>query len=152
MASVLCHCVYTTPWYEVGCSLQCWQYLPCSRLGLGAVLRFLERSEGLGHFNRSKIEATSLPLLLLLPAVSLSGSALLKLEDGVDILDTWITWTRGLVLKPEQLTAVQSLLKGVNVFVSVSTGFGKSLVYQLLPFCAIHLLQSSPWSSRHLWW
>ncbi len=55
---------------------------------------FLARSEGLGHFNRSKIEATALPLPLLLPAVSLSGSALLELEDGVDILDTWITWTR----------------------------------------------------------
>ncbi len=58
--------------------------------GLAAILCFLARSEGLG---RSKIEATALPLLLLLPAVSLSGSALLQLEDGVDILDTWITWT-----------------------------------------------------------
>ncbi len=56
--------------------------------------RFLVRSEGLGHFNQSKVEATALPLPLLLPAVSLSGSALLQLEDGVDILDTWITWTR----------------------------------------------------------
>ncbi len=62
--------------------------------GLAAILLFLARSEGLGHFNQSKIEATPLPLLLLLPAVSLSDSALLELEDGVDILDTWITWTR----------------------------------------------------------
>ncbi len=32
-------------------------------------------------------------------------------------------------IKPEQLTAVQSLLKCVNVFMSVPTGFGKSLRY-----------------------
>ncbi len=39
--------------------------------GLAAILHFLARSEGLGHFNRSKIEGTPLPLLLLLlPAVT----------------------------------------------------------------------------------
>ncbi len=39
--------------------------------GLAAICRFLARSEGLGHFNRSKIEATALPLLLLGVAVRL---------------------------------------------------------------------------------
>ncbi len=46
-------------------------------------------------------------------------------------------------IKPEQLSAVQAALKGEHVFVSVPTGFGKSLVYQLLPFCAESLLRSS---------
>ena len=45
-------------------------------------------------------------------------------------------------IKPEQLTAVESLLKGDDVFISVPTGFGKSLVYQLLPFCSESLLRS----------
>ena len=35
-------------------------------------------------------------------------------------------------IKLDQLTAVESLLKGDDVFISVPTGFGKSLVYQLL--------------------
>ncbi len=51
-------------------------------------------------------------------------------------------------IKPEQLTAIQSLLKGINVFMSVPTGFGKSLVYQLLPFCAERLLHSSSWEFK----
>ena len=32
-------------------------------------------------------------------------------------------------------------LKGQNAFVSLQTGFGKSLVYQVLPFCAERLLK-----------
>ena len=44
-------------------------------------------------------------------------------------------------IKPEQLTVIESLLKGNDVFVSMSTGFGKSLVYQLLPFCSESLLR-----------
>ena len=47
-------------------------------------------------------------------------------------------------IKPEQLSAVHCLLKGQNVFLSVSTGFGKSLMYQLLPFCAERLLKAQP--------
>ena len=45
-------------------------------------------------------------------------------------------------IKPEQLSAVQCLLHGENALVSVSTGFGKSLVYQILPFCAERLRKS----------
>ena len=44
-------------------------------------------------------------------------------------------------IKSEQLSAVHCLLHGNNAFVSVPTGFGKSLVYQILPFCAERLLQ-----------
>ena len=43
-------------------------------------------------------------------------------------------------VKPEQFDAVQSLLKGDDIFTSVPTSFGKSLVYMLLPFCAESLL------------
>ena len=46
-------------------------------------------------------------------------------------------------IKPEQLSAVQSVLRGNSVFMSVPTGFSKLLVYQLLPLCAESLLQSS---------
>ena len=45
-------------------------------------------------------------------------------------------------IKPKQLTAIQSLLSGANVFMSVPTGFGKSLGFQVLPFCAECLLRS----------
>ena len=34
-------------------------------------------------------------------------------------------------MKPEQPDAVESLLKGKDVFMSVPTGVGRSLVYQL---------------------
>ena len=44
--------------------------------------------------------------------------------------------------KLEQLTAVQSLLSRVSVFMGVPTGFGKSLAFQVLPFCAKCLLKS----------
>ena len=43
-------------------------------------------------------------------------------------------------IKPEQLTAVESLLNGDDMFVSIPTGFGKSLVYQLLQLCSENLL------------
>ena len=39
-------------------------------------------------------------------------------------------------LKPEQLSAIDAILRGRDTIVSVPTGFGKSLVYQVLPFCA----------------
>ena len=45
-------------------------------------------------------------------------------------------------IKTEQLDAVGSLLSGKDVFLSVPTRFGKSLVYQLLPFCAESLLRN----------
>ena len=37
----------------------------------------------------------------------------------------------GFVLKPEQKNAVESLLRGKDVFGVLPTGFGKSLIYQL---------------------
>jgi len=36
-------------------------------------------------------------------------------------------------LKPEQLQAVMAFLEGKDVFVSLPTGFGKSIIYGILP-------------------
>ena len=36
-------------------------------------------------------------------------------------------------LKEEQLSAIEKFVSGQDVFVSLSTGFGKSLIYGLLP-------------------
>ena len=58
-------------------------------------------------------------------------------------------------IKPEQLTAVENLLKGDDVFISIPTGFGKSLVYQLLLCCSVQKAYSVPVNphrrSNHLW-
>ena len=40
----------------------------------------------------------------------------------------------GLTLKEEQIKAVELLSKGKDVFVWFPTGYGKSILYQLLPF------------------
>ena len=45
-------------------------------------------------------------------------------------------------VKPAQAEAVQAILQGQHVFVNLPTGYGKSLIYQMLPFCASFLLES----------
>ena len=50
-------------------------------------------------------------------------------------------------IKSEQQQAVEAILLGRDAFVSLPTGFGKSLSFQLLPFCAEFLLQSSSCST-----
>ena len=47
-------------------------------------------------------------------------------------------------LKKQQKSAVEATLCGKDVFVSLPTGFGKSLIYQLLPICAKELAILSP--------
>ena len=39
-------------------------------------------------------------------------------------------------LKPWQAEALQSILRGKDVLVTVPSGYGKSLIYQALPICA----------------
>ena len=39
----------------------------------------------------------------------------------------------GLVLKDKQVEAIQKFCQGLDVFVSLPTGFGKSMTYGLLP-------------------
>lgn len=43
-------------------------------------------------------------------------------------------------VRPLQAKAVQPVLRGRDTFVNVPTGYGKSLVYQILPICACFLL------------
>ena len=45
-----------------------------------------------------------------------------------------------LTLKEEQLLSVKAVYEGKDVFVSLPTGFGKSLCYQILPFVFDHKL------------
>ena len=45
-------------------------------------------------------------------------------------------------IKTEQLDTVENLLSGKDVFSSLPTRFGKSLVYQTLPFCTESLLRN----------
>ena len=43
-------------------------------------------------------------------------------------------------LKKEQLDAVKLLLQGQHTFVNLPTGFGKSVIFNILSFCAESLL------------
>ena len=45
-------------------------------------------------------------------------------------------------VKPVQAEAVQAALQGKDVLVTVPTGYGKSLIYQMLPLCASFLLET----------
>ena len=45
-------------------------------------------------------------------------------------------------LKTEHLDAVCLLLEGKSIFVTLPTGYGKSAVFHVLPFCASSLLSS----------
>ena len=47
-------------------------------------------------------------------------------------------------MKPEQHYAVVELLRGRDTFVSLPTGYGKSLIYQVLPVCATEILSRIP--------
>jgi len=45
-------------------------------------------------------------------------------------------------VKPAQAEAIQAALRGNDVLMTVPTGYGKLLVYQVLPMCARFLLEN----------
>ena len=48
-------------------------------------------------------------------------------------------WTCSCEARPSE--ALQTILQGRDVFVSVPTGYGKSLIFQMLSFCASFMLE-----------
>ena len=50
-------------------------------------------------------------------------------------------------LKPERQEAVETLLCGESVFVTLPTGYEKSAIFHVLPFCVMALLSLFPLSS-----
>ena len=52
-------------------------------------------------------------------------------------------------LKPEQILVIQNIVRGKDVFTDLPTGFGKSLIFQILP-SVLKSLQSSYASSSAL--
>ena len=46
----------------------------------------------------------------------------------------------GMPLKEEELSAIEAVYEGRNVFVCLPTGYGKRLCYQTLPFVMEHNL------------
>ena len=51
------------------------------------------------------------------------------MEDAVKVASAKL----GVVLKEKQLEAVLAFMSGKDVFVSLPTGYGKSLIYAILP-------------------
>lgn len=52
--------------------------------------------------------------------------------DIGEIIDQ-VSGKLGIVLKDKQIEAIQQFCKGNDVFVSLPTGFGKSIIYGILP-------------------
>lgn len=77
------------------------------------------------HFSVDQSIETSIPLLI----------ALTFLKGNVTPLDavTEVTRKLSIDLKEKQLEAILEFLSGKDVFVSLPTGYGKSLIYEILP-------------------
>ena len=56
----------------------------------------------------------------------------------------------GLVLKPQQKEAVKLVWDGEEVFILLPTGFGKSIIYELLPFLFDYKLERVDTGMRSL--
>jgi len=54
----------------------------------------------------------------------------------------------GLTLKPKQLEAIQKFCSGKDVFVSLPTGYGKSVIYAIMP-SIFDKLRGSAFLSKH---
>ena len=72
-------------------------------------------------------------------------AAAIERKDSIvnDSLTSSLTLFGYTSVKPVQLEAIHDLLSGKNVLVTVPTGYGKSFIYQVLPFCASSILNPS---------
>ena len=51
-------------------------------------------------------------------------------------------------VKPEQMTGIEAFISGIDVFVTLPTGFGKSLIYATLVSPLLGLIQDQVFSSK----
>ncbi len=58
----------------------------------------------------------------------------LSLFKGVDKIFPRYTLNQSFNLRPKQMQSLDCLVKGTNVIAVLPTGFGKSLIFHLLPF------------------
>ncbi len=59
--------------------------------------------------------------------IQIYGKALTPLQSGIDLAISEVTSDLGLTLKPKQEICLQKFASGRDVFVSLPTGYGKSL-------------------------
>ena len=57
---------------------------------------------------------------------------MMELQKAIDQVSKELE-RKGLYLKPKQLEAIVAFCEGQDVFVSLPTGFGKSVIYAILP-------------------
>ena len=56
----------------------------------------------------------------------------MELQKAIDLVSKEME-RKGLYLKPKLLEAILAFCEGQDVFVSLPTGFGKSVIYAILP-------------------
>ena len=64
--------------------------------------------------------------------MSISASRSLSIEETICLIQE-IAKSVGATLKEKQLSALTSFCEGNNIFITLPTGYGKSMIFDLLP-------------------